>query len=58
MNLAEGERFEVKRIHVFPDAALTLQSHHHRAEYCIMIEGTALVTVDQKVQLVSENQSV
>ncbi|MFS4583678.1 mannose-1-phosphate guanylyltransferase/mannose-6-phosphate isomerase [Phaeobacter sp. C3_T13_0] len=57
-SLVVGERFQVKRIHVHPGAALSLQSHHHRSEHWIVVEGTAKVTVDDKVQLVSENQSV
>lgn len=57
-SLVVGNRFQVKRIHVNPGAALSLQSHHHRAEHWIVVEGTARVTVDQSVQLVSENQSV
>ncbi|MEM9499413.1 MAG: mannose-1-phosphate guanylyltransferase/mannose-6-phosphate isomerase [Pseudomonadota bacterium] len=57
-SLVIGERFQVKRIHVHPGAALSLQSHHHRAEHWIVVEGTAKVTIDDRVQLVSENQSV
>lgn len=57
-SLVVGERFQVKRIHVHPGAALSLQSHHHRSEHWIVVEGTAKVTVDDTVQLVSENQSV
>ncbi|MBT8154541.1 mannose-1-phosphate guanylyltransferase/mannose-6-phosphate isomerase [Epibacterium ulvae] len=57
-SLVVGERFQVKRILVHPGAALSLQSHHHRSEHWIVVEGTAKVTVDDTVQLVSENQSV
>lgn len=57
-SLVIGERFQVKRIHVHPGAALSLQSHHHRAEHWIVVEGTAEITIDDKVQLISENQSV
>jgi mannose-1-phosphate guanylyltransferase/mannose-6-phosphate isomerase len=57
-SLVVGNRFQVKRIHVRPGAALSLQSHHHRSEHWIVVEGTAKVTVDDKVQLVTENQSV
>ena len=56
--LATGGRFQVKRIHVNPGAALSLQSHHHRSEHWIVVEGTAKVTVDDRVTLVTENQSV
>ena len=57
-SLVVGNRFQVKRIVVHPGAALSLQSHHHRAEHWIVVEGTAKVTVDQDVRLVTENQSV
>lgn len=57
-SLIVGERFQVKRIHVNPGAALSLQSHHHRSEHWIVVEGTARVTVDDTVSLVTENQSI
>lgn len=57
-SLVIGDRFQVKRIVVHPGAALSLQSHHHRSEHWIVVEGTAKVTVDDEVKLVSENQSV
>ncbi len=57
-SLIVGERFQVKRIHVNPGAALSLQSHHHRSEHWIVVEGTAQVTVDDTVRLVTENQSI
>ncbi|ANB34416.1 mannose-1-phosphate guanylyltransferase/mannose-6-phosphate isomerase [Rhodovulum sulfidophilum] len=57
-SLVVGPRFQVKRIVVHPGAALSLQSHHHRAEHWIVVEGTAKVTVDSEVKLVAENQSV
>lgn len=57
-SLVVGSRFQVKRITVFPGAALSLQSHFHRSEHWIVVEGTARVTVDGDVRLVTENQSV
>lgn len=57
-SLVIGSRFHVKRIVVHPGAALSLQSHHHRSEHWIVVEGTARVTVDDSVKLVTENQSV
>ena len=57
-SLTVGPRFQVKRIVMHPGASLSLQSHHHRAEHWIVVEGTAKVTVDDSVRLVSENQSV
>ena len=56
--LALGHRFQVKRIHVHPGAALSLQSHVHRAEHWVVVQGTARVTVGDAVRLVGENESV
>lgn len=56
-SLVIGQRFQVKRIVVHPGAALSLQSHH-RSEHWIVVRGTAKVTVDDAVQLLTENQSV
>jgi mannose-1-phosphate guanylyltransferase/mannose-6-phosphate isomerase len=57
-SLVVGGRFQVKRILVHPGASLSLQSHHHRSEHWIVVEGTARVTIDDEVKLVTENQSV
>ena len=57
-SLVVGSRFQVKRIVVHPGAALSLQSHHHRSEHWIVVEGTAQVTIGEEAKLVTENQSV
>jgi mannose-1-phosphate guanylyltransferase / mannose-6-phosphate isomerase len=57
-SLVLADRFQVKRIVVTPGGVLSLQSHHHRAEHWIVVEGTAEVTIGDEVKLVSENQSV
>lgn len=57
-SLVVGGRFQVKRIHVHPGASLSLQSHFHRSEHWIVVEGTARVTIDDEVKLVTENESV
>ena len=56
--LVVGDRFQVKRIHVLAGAALSLQSHRHRSEHWIVVEGTAKITVDEDVTLLTEGQSV
>jgi mannose-6-phosphate isomerase-like protein (cupin superfamily) len=56
--LALGPRFQVKRIVVKPGGILSLQSHHHRSEHWIVVEGTARATIGDEVKLISENQSV
>ncbi|MWV12675.1 mannose-1-phosphate guanylyltransferase/mannose-6-phosphate isomerase [Pseudomonas sp. R-28-1W-6] len=52
-----GTRHQVKHITVKPGAQLSLQMHHHRAEHWIVVSGTAQVTCDDKVFLLTENQS-
>ena len=56
--LALDARFQVKRIVVLPGAALSLQSHMHRSEHWVVVCGTARVTIDSEVRLLTENQSV
>jgi mannose-1-phosphate guanylyltransferase / mannose-6-phosphate isomerase len=56
--LALGNRFQVKRIMVHPGGILSLQSHVHRAEHWVVVQGAARVTVGDDVRLVCENQSV
>jgi mannose-1-phosphate guanylyltransferase/mannose-6-phosphate isomerase len=53
-----SERYQVKQIIVEPGGSLSLQRHHHRAEHWIVVKGTARVTIDDKIKLLSENQSI
>lgn len=53
-----GDRFQVKRITVAPAGKLSLQSHLHRAEHWVVVEGTATVTVDERVEMLGENRSI
>lgn len=57
-SITRGARFQVKRIVVNPGAALSLQSHNHRSEHWIVVEGTAKVTIDYHVKTVIQNQSI
>ena len=56
-SLALEDSFQVKRIVVQPGAALSLQSHKYRSEHWIVVKGTAKVTIDEEVKLVTEGQS-
>ena len=56
-SLAMGTSFQVKRICVNPNAALSLQSHKYRSEHWIVVEGTAKVTIDGKEDYISEGRS-
>jgi len=56
--LALAARFQVKSIVVKPGGRLSLQSHVHRSEHWVVVEGSARVTVGRTEKLLSENQSV
>jgi len=55
--LDSGNGFKVKRIIVSPRAKLSLQKHKYRAEHWVVVKGVALVTCDEKVFELVENQS-
>ena len=57
-SVLSGARFQVKRLFVKPGKKLSLQKHHHRAEHWVVVSGTAEVTIDGNVQMLSENESV
>ena len=56
--LARGPRFQVKQIMVKPGGILSLQSHFHRSEHWVVVAGSARITVNDEVRLLTENQSV
>ncbi|MBK8640337.1 MAG: mannose-1-phosphate guanylyltransferase/mannose-6-phosphate isomerase [Chromatiaceae bacterium] len=56
-SIDHGERYQVKRLTVKPGETLSLQMHHHRAEHWIVVSGTARVTNEDRVFLLTENQS-
>jgi mannose-1-phosphate guanylyltransferase/mannose-6-phosphate isomerase len=53
-----GDRFQVKRIVVWPGQKLSLQKHFHRAEHWVVVAGCASVTCDAEIRLVHENESI
>ena len=57
-SVVEGSRWKVKRIEVNPQASLSMQMHHHRAEHWILVKGTANVEIDGESIILGENQSV
>ena len=57
-SLIQGDRFQVKRIVVYPGRQLSLQKHFHRAEHWVVVNGSALVTRDAETVLLRENESI
>lgn len=56
--LHEEEQLKVKRIIVKPGKRLSLQSHNNRSENWVVLQGRALVILDEKEIPLSPNQSV
>ena len=56
--LTEADRYKIKKITIDPGKRLSLQYHHHRTEHWIVVQGTALVTLDGKQIYVHEGESI
>ena len=56
--LDEQLGFKVKRISVHAGGRLSLQSHRHRSEHWTVVNGTATVTVDDRVVALIRGQSI
>ncbi len=57
-SIVEADRWQVKLIEVKSGEKLSLQMHHHRSEYWIIVRGTAEVEVDDKTKILTENESI
>ena len=56
--LVEGKRFRVRSLRLAPGEATSLQSHLHRSEHWVVVEGTAEVTTGIRSRLVGEGESI
>lgn len=55
--LLKGDGFQVKTIEVAPGRRLSLQSHRHRSEHWVVIDGVAQVEIDGTTFVVRRNES-
>ncbi|MFN4201905.1 MAG: phosphomannose isomerase type II C-terminal cupin domain [Tabrizicola sp.] len=56
--LARGHRFRVRTLRLAPGEATSLQSHLHRSEHWVVVEGTAEITLGVLTRLVREGEAV
>ena len=56
--LEEGIHYIVKKIIVDPGGKLSLQSHKHRSEHWIIVEGDAVVTINNEIKILKENETI
>lgn len=57
-SLANLPGYQVKRLHVYPGATLSLQSHEHRSEHWVVVDGTATIQIEDDIKSVASNESV
>ncbi|MFC1646144.1 mannose-1-phosphate guanylyltransferase/mannose-6-phosphate isomerase [Candidatus Omnitrophota bacterium] len=56
--LNDTGKYKTKMVEVFPGKRLSLQLHNRRAEHWVIVEGTAKVTIGNKVHHVRNNESI
>ena len=57
-SIVEEKTWKVKRIEINPNSSLSLQSHKHRAEHWVVVDGTAKVEIDNKTSILQVNESI
>ena len=57
-NLLDEEYCKVKRIIVKPNQRLSYQYHHQRTEHWVIVQGDAIVTLDDKEHIFTEGMVV
>lgn len=55
--LASRDGYIVKEIVVNPGEILSLQSHEHRSEHWIVVDGVAEITIDEDVFVKGKNET-
>ena len=56
--LEKADGYQVKRITVRPGGVLSLQSHQHRSEHWVVVNGSAEVTIGEITLTLESNQSI
>ncbi len=56
--LSKGNNYKVKKINVYSNCRLSLQSHKHRSEHWVVVEGKATVTLGDKIITLLKNESI
>lgn len=56
-SIESGFHFQVKKLHVYPGAKLSLQMHHRRAEHWVVVKGTATATNGENILILKKGDS-
>tara|TARA_X000000368_G_scaffold45494_2_gene32639 strand:- start:480 stop:1961 length:1482 start_codon:yes stop_codon:yes gene_type:complete len=53
-----GDRYQVKRLMINPNARIQLQKHAQRAEHWVVVAGEAKVTLDGTERIIGQDESI
>ena len=56
--IVKGNTYQVKRIVVYPNSQLSLQSHNKRSEHWVIVEGEGTVVLGEKQLKLNKDESV
>lgn len=56
--LSDDNGYKVKKLIIKPDASLSLQSHQHRDEHWVVVQGTAEVVKNKDVIILNKNEAM
>ena len=56
--ISQGKNYLVKNIIVKSGGKLSLQSHEHRSEHWVVVNGKARVTINNAVKILALNESI
>jgi len=58
INVFEEKGFKIKKIAVYPNKRLSLQSHNRRSEHWVIVNGTGKVTLGEKDIILNKDENV
>tara|TARA_B100000963_G_C22616619_1_gene667674 strand:- start:193 stop:1650 length:1458 start_codon:yes stop_codon:yes gene_type:complete len=57
-SVIKGETWQVKRLVILPKASLSLQSHKHRSEHWVVVDGQAKIEINGQESFLNKNESI
>lgn len=56
--ITSGNKYQIKKITVNPEGVLSLQKHEKRCEHWVVVEGEAVVTLNEQTMQLTEGSGV
>ena len=56
--IEESDQYTLKKLIVKKDGKLSLQSHNHRSEHWIVVQGEGKMTLNNKILILKENENI